>query len=293
VNQSIDGAGMKRHDQPRGGFTLVELLVVIAIIATLIGLLLPAVQSARESARRTSCSNNLKQTGLAVHAYESSKRRIPPGWTEPAGSATLPARHSFYTFILSYMEQGQIGDQVDWTKDWNVGKNKALLASPLTATVCPSAPTRTDPVSDYAACHQVNASAYSALVSAKQLTTRGNWTGMLWPQARKRSAVSDGLSKTILLYESAGRPLGYVGRKPDGSTAVSGARWADKDSYFAIHEQRGGQMMNLHNNNEIYSFHPGMCMFVIGDASVRSIEESVDPEVFVSLVTASAGDVGQ
>jgi hypothetical protein len=191
------------------------------------------------------------------------------------------------------MEQGQIGDQVDWTKDWNVGKNKALLASPLTATVCPSAPARTDPVSDYAACHQVNASAYSALVSAKQLTTRANWTGMLWPQARKRSAIIDGLSKTILLYESAGRPLGYVGRKPDGGTAVSGARWADKDSYFAVHEQRAGQMMNLHNNNEIYSFHPGMCMFVIGDASVRSLEETIDPEVFVSLVTASAGDVGQ
>ena len=277
----------------RCGFTLVELLVVIAIIATLIGLLLPAVQTARESARRTACSNNLKQTGLAVHAYESGKRRIPPGWTEPAGSATLPARHSFYTFILAYMEQGQIGDQVDWTKDWNVGKNKSLLASSLATVVCPSAPARTDPASDYAACHQVNASAYSALVSSKQLSTRSNWTGMLWPQARKRSAISDGLSKTILLYESAGRPLGYVGRKPDGSTTVSGARWADKDSYFAVHDQRGGQMMNLHNNTEIYSFHPGMCMFVIGDASVRSLEETIDPEVFVSLVTASAGDVGQ
>ena len=283
----------KGSSRARCGFTLVELLVVIAIIATLIGLLLPAVQTARESARRTSCSNNLKQTGLAVHAYESGKRRIPPGWTEPAGSATLPARHSFYTFILAYMEQGQIGDQVDWTKDWNVGKNKSLLASPLATVVCPSAPARTDPASDYAACHQVNASAYSALVSSKQLSTRSNWTGMLWPQARKRSAISDGLSKTILLYESAGRPLGYVGRKPDGSTTVSGARWADKDSYFAVHDQRGGQMMNLHNNNEIYSFHPGMCMFVIGDGSVRALEETIDPEVFVSLVTASAGDVGQ
>ena len=275
------------------GFTLVELLVVIAIIATLIGLLLPAVQSARESARRTQCSNNLKQTGLAVHAYESGKRMIPPGWTAPAGSATLPARHSFYTFILAYMEQKQLADEVDWDRDWNVGKNKALLAAPISTVVCPSAPARTEPVADYAPCHNVTANAYSALVSSNQISSRPDWTGMLVPKARKRSAISDGLSKTILLYECAGRPLGYTGGKPDGKTTVSGARWADVDSYYAIHDQRGGQMMNLHNNNENYSFHPGMCMFLIGDASVRPIEESIDPEVFVSLVTAAASDLGQ
>lgn len=278
---------MRRH-----AFTLVELLVVIAIIATLIGLLLPAVQSARESARRTACANNLRQTGLAVHGYESSKKKIPPGWTAPAGSATTPARHNFFTFILDFLEQGQIADEVDWDKDWNVGKNKSLLATRLITTVCPSAPARTDPASDYAVCHNVTANAYSALVTAKQITSRSSWTGILGPQARKRSAITDGLSKTILLCEDAGRPLGYTGGKPSGSTTVSGARWADVESYFAVHDQRGGQMMNIHNNNEIYSFHPGICMFVLGDSSVRAIEESIDPEVFVSLVTAAAGDVG-
>ena len=287
------GARAIRRGTAIPGFTLVELLVVIAIIATLIGLLLPAVQSARESARRTQCANNLKQAGLGVHAYESGKRRIPPGWTAPSGTNTLPARHSFYTFVLAYIEQAPIADQVDWDKDWNVGKNKALLAAPLATAVCPSVPQRPDPAADYAPCHAVNASAYSALVAAKQVSTRTDWTGMLWPQARKRSAISDGLSKTFLLYEDAGRPLGYTGGKPDGGTAVSGARWADVESYFDIHDQRGGQMMNLHNNNEIYSFHPGLCMFAIGDASVRAVEESIDPEVFVALVTASAGDVGQ
>jgi len=64
------------------------------------------------------------------------------------------------------------------------------------------------------------------------------------------------------------------------------------ESYYSIHDQRGGQMMNLHNNNENYSFHLGICMFVFGDASVRSVEELVDPEVFIAMVTASAADVG-
>jgi prepilin-type N-terminal cleavage/methylation domain-containing protein len=278
---------------PPPGFTLVELLVVIAIIATLIGLLLPAVQSARESARRTHCANNLKQAGLGVHAYESGKRRIPPGWTTPSGTNALPARHSFFTFVLPYIEQAQIADQVDWDKDWNVGRNRSLLAAPLSAAVCPSAPQRPDPVADYAPCHNVTANAYSALIAAKQVSTRTDWTGMLWPQARKRSAISDGLSKTILLSEDAGRPLGFADGKSNGSTSVTGARWADVESYYSVHDQRGGQMMNLHNNNENYSFHPGLCMFAIGDGSVRAVEESIDPEVFIALVTASAGDVGQ
>jgi prepilin-type N-terminal cleavage/methylation domain-containing protein len=284
---TIDVAGSRGR-----GFTLVELLVVIAIIAVLIGLLLPAVQTARESARRASCMNNLRQTGLAVQSHESARKRIPPGWTSPSGSAVLPARHSFYTFILEYLEQAALASQVDWDRDWNVGKNKSLLSARLPMTVCPSAPARTDPVSDYAPCHNVGASSYSALVTARQITTRSDWTGLLVPRTRRPSEITDGMSKTILLYEDAGRPLGFTGGKPDGKT-YTGARWADVESYFSIHDQRAGQMMNIHNNNEIYSFHPGMCIFVFGDASVRPIEESIDPQVFVSLVTAAAGDVGQ
>jgi len=101
-------------------FTLVELLVVIAIIAVLIGLLLPAVQSAREAARRNSCSNNLKQYGLAIQGYASAKKMLPPSaptvlWTPSATVTGNAVGHNlgWHAFILPYAEQATLFDQID------------------------------------------------------------------------------------------------------------------------------------------------------------------------------------
>jgi prepilin-type N-terminal cleavage/methylation domain-containing protein len=96
----------------RAGFTLVELLVVIAIIATLIGLLLPAVQSAREAARRSACSNNLKQIGIGCLMYESARKTLPPGFARSKTVTGAFQKRGLFTMILPYFEEKQIYDQI-------------------------------------------------------------------------------------------------------------------------------------------------------------------------------------
>jgi prepilin-type N-terminal cleavage/methylation domain-containing protein len=98
----------------RAGFTLVELLVVIAIIGILVALLLPAIQAAREAARRTQCTNNLKQIGLACLNFESTYKRLPTGAVQRANVSTDPTMFSWISQILPFIEEGSLYDQVDW-----------------------------------------------------------------------------------------------------------------------------------------------------------------------------------
>ncbi|MES2791178.1 MAG: DUF1559 domain-containing protein [Planctomycetota bacterium] len=129
----------------RRGFTLIELLVVIAIIAVLIALLLPAVQQAREAARRSQCKNNLKQMGLALHNYHDTMQRFPysGSWFlsyhgTPMG---LAKEHSFYEYILPYIDQAPLYNKLDFTINHSAGVNwTALNGSRLTVAQCPSNP---------------------------------------------------------------------------------------------------------------------------------------------------------
>jgi prepilin-type N-terminal cleavage/methylation domain-containing protein/prepilin-type processing-associated H-X9-DG protein len=127
----------------RVGFTLVELLVVIAIIGILIALLLPAVQAAREAARRTQCANVEKQLGLSVLNYESAKKQLPNS-TRPGGSTTAP-RISGFTLILPYLEEAQLYQQYDFTLNWDGisgagGANLSITKVTIPALLCPSDP---------------------------------------------------------------------------------------------------------------------------------------------------------
>src|SRR6202008_4676222 len=119
----------------RKGFTLIELLVVMAIIATLIGLLLPAVQKVREAAARIKCANNLKQIGLALHNYENAIGPFPPAGIYPMATAA-PDAWSHLTRILPYIEQGNTYLQVDFTLAANV--QDAVTRQRIPIFLCPS-----------------------------------------------------------------------------------------------------------------------------------------------------------
>jgi prepilin-type N-terminal cleavage/methylation domain-containing protein/prepilin-type processing-associated H-X9-DG protein len=125
------------------GFTLVELLVVIAIIAVLIGLLLPAVQKVREAAARSKCVNNLKQIGIALHAYHDSHGAFPPGGSsEPTGTplgTNGGEGFSYHTFILPFIEQGDLYAQFDFTENYDVGVDVTLESIYVPIFQCPSA----------------------------------------------------------------------------------------------------------------------------------------------------------
>ena len=269
------------------GFTLVELLVVIAIIGVLIGLLLPAVQSVRESARRLQCFNNFKQIGLGMTTYESVFRFYPP-------SHVKKPKHNCLTLILPFLEQQALYDQFDFKLDWNKETNKQAYKREIAVFCCPSTAQRGQYGSDYAANVKIYSTVYKPLIERSLAEKRTRWIGMLKEDGScvRASHVTDGLSNTMLFFEDAGRPYGYRLRSPTGSSSITGAEWANMDSFFYSHTLcRESELINCENYNELYSFHPQGCNFVYADGSVHYHLQNMNPEVFFCRFTYNEGDI--
>jgi prepilin-type N-terminal cleavage/methylation domain-containing protein/prepilin-type processing-associated H-X9-DG protein len=122
----------------RPAFTLVELLVVIAIIGILIALLLPAVQAAREAARRSQCTNNLKQWGLALHNYESTNKTLPFGCQNYNNNAGVNIRHSFPPALWPFLEQNAVYQKYDFSVFFHAAQNRPSVLTQVPAYYCPS-----------------------------------------------------------------------------------------------------------------------------------------------------------
>lgn len=219
----------------RRGFTLVELLVVIAIIGTLVGLLLPAVQSAREAARRTSCSSNVRQLGLGLLNFESSRRHFPPTDARPSGTAawTSGGGWSLHARLLSYMEETAIADRFDFKQAAFRGTFAAqepnpafaaLFATPVSVLLCPSDPA---PAVQAQSSNGASYGGNNFMVSIGSATADGQgrmyWNfsrptdGIVFENSKVRtSQISDGLSKSVIGSEAV-RSIGNDTNFPAGS----------------------------------------------------------------------------
>ena len=255
----------------KAGFTLIELLVVIAIIAILIALILPAVQQAREAARRTQCRNNMKQLVLALHNYEGTHMVLPASRLYPKsvihdnpGDPLDPNESSYQswtTMVLPYIEQANLQHDLDFNYAWHAAENRHAISHQVSTFLCPSAPSsdRTDPnwvvgaaAGDYNNITEVKKKVYSQVLGLPEPSEASRAGVLSKGYANKFAHVRDGASNTICLAEVAGQPFiwtsegrmnadrfaAYTDDKvvDFGGTYVSadGTGWADPDNGFAI-----------------------------------------------------------
>ena len=310
---------------PRRGFTLIELLVVIAIIAVLIALLLPAVQQAREAARRSQCLNNLKQMGLALHNYHDVHDAFPPGWVgaDPrtrAHDVEGPNGFGWAAMVLPYLEQKNVLDRLDFRlplTDDSTGppSNLSLIATKLPAFECPSdphpdmweiepegggTPLATLATANYVGLFGMKAvgippadpdEPYADLDACEGLPAgvqcRGD--GVFFHNSRVNlGQVTDGTSNTIMVGERASQVL--PGSDPFYST-WAGVVPEGEEAFARVlgatdHTPNGG----LHLE-DFSSKHAGGAHFILADGHAKFVSENVDLFVFRAIGTRDGGEV--
>lgn len=288
--------GVYRAARSRRAFTLVELLVVIAIIGILVSLLLPAVQAAREAARRMQCSNNLKQIGLALHNYESSHKKFPVGsWQSNFISPLVGA--------LPYLEQGNNYAQWDFGLSYSDPYNADVSSQHIATYLCPSMNIPRE-VPLVAANETGGPSSYLLCEGTDDYMQNGDGVfGLHWPgygyvnPNRSFGDIPDGTSNTFFGGETVYDYKDYMWTAstpyPYGGTVKHGtARWVV--GYPKISLATTLKPFNVHTAAAMGGFasmHTGGANFVYGDGSIHFLSDSIDVIVYNAAATRDGGEV--
>lgn len=286
----------------RKAFTLIELLVVIAIIAVLIALLLPAVQQAREAARRSQCKNNLKQIGLALHNYHDAFQTLPPGWIGiTSGQPDVNGINgwSWASKLLPQMDQAALYGTINFNSQVGSATNSVPRTTVLSVFRCPSdvvpekwtivAATGSAPLAEVASASYSGVFGKDELDLCEGLAAGTPCTsdGAFFLNSRTRfSDVSDGLSTTILVGErvslsSSDWLYTWTGVVAGGKEAIERVL-GDTD----VTPNR-----DLIHMDEFASYHTGGAHFVLGDGAVRFISTSINLSVYRALASRASGEV--
>ncbi len=312
---------MRSRRSANRGFTLIELLVVIAIIAILIALLLPAVQQAREAARRSTCKNKLKQLGLALHNYHDTFRTFPPAYIETTprratGGGTCAAggtRSAPWTIlILPYIEQSTLYNQFDFNAAFRNLQNGtgSTVNEPLQERAnanfeCPSDPNSRAELANNNYLGVQGGGDYAAMAAAGQACRAYNirtfyFNGIFYSDSSTRMRdITDGTSNVFMVGESRYQTL----HASSGSAATYWMTWATT-AWGDAPAQVGGTYLPINGSSFIPhkdnykledatmyfgSRHVGGTHFLMGDGSVHFISENIDLPTYQTLGIISDG----
>jgi len=308
---------MWRRQDPRDGFTLVELLVVIAIIGILVAILLPAIQSAREAARRTDCMNRMHQVGIALQVYHDKRNMFPIGIVSPE------SYFSWSSYILAELEEPAVADMIDHKgldysrPDTNLQAGYQLI----TAYLCPSDPQGADFIGtggDAEGTWYARRTNLCGVSDSKEWTRPPNYYYPL-PFSRVNGVfgavtsnggrdfnfkgcslkkVIDGSSHTLLVGEVAGGGEAAITEGPFAGKGIGYGHWwiawnilDTADGINGPFTLPGGGTWPGFTNTGFSSYHPGGCHFVLCDASVQFLTEDIAQSVLEALTTRANADI--
>ena len=311
------------HRRGPGGFTLIELLVVIAIISVLIALLLPAVQAAREAARRSQCTNNLKQIGLAIHNYFDTHQSFPSGyvslWKKDAGdegTADDDIGHGWgwASMILPQVEQGTLYNAINFGLTMTFPQNDTAQLLRLNVYNCPSDdPKQLVPVrneANTATVYTVGSANYVGVYGVGEIgEAPGAGTGLFFRNSRVGFRdITDGSSQTFAVGERS-HDLSYVtwtGRAIGGWLFPTPSFEGGRNKFSPEPEESFTMILGpieasdsfprLPNSpsahvEDFRSWHPGGVNFLFADGSVRFIKESINERIYQALATRAGGEI--